>query len=83
LPIELTVIQVLSFVSGVFGANDVHEIEKNQIAIKTQTVFYSLVSQQQKLRKAKQSKDQTSADASLDGPQGRMASLKVLITIRK
>ena len=83
MPIELTVIQVLSFVSGVYGANDVHEIEKNQIAIKTQTVFYSLVSQQQKLCKAEQSKDQTSADAALDGPQGGMASLKFLDTSKQ
>jgi len=46
---------------------DVHQIEKNQIAIKTQAVFYPVVSQQQKLCKTEQSKGQTSADAALDG----------------
>ena len=62
---------------------DVHQIEKNQIAIKTQAVFYSLVSQQQKLRKAEQSKGQTSTDAAFNGAQGGMAPLKSLIILRQ
>ena len=64
-------------------SNDVRQIEKNQITIKTQAVFYSLVSQQQKLCKAGQPKGQTSADATFNGPQGGMAALKTLIILRQ
>ncbi len=63
-------IHVLSFVTGKMVYNDVRQAEKNQIALKTQAVYYSLVSQQQKLCKAGQSKGQTSADAAVNGPQG-------------
>jgi hypothetical protein len=38
-------IQVLSFFTGKMVYEDVQQIEKNQIAIKAQAVFYSLVSQ--------------------------------------
>ena len=57
--------------------NDVRQTEKSKAVIKAQAVFYSLVSQQQKLRKAEKPKGETSTDASFNGPQGRMAALKV------
>jgi len=56
--------------------NDIRQAEKNQIVLKAQAVYYSLVSEQQELCKAGQSKGQTPADAAFDGPQGRMAPLK-------
>lgn len=59
--------------------NDIRQAEKNQIVLKAQAVYYSLVSEQQELCKAWQSKGQTPADAAFDGPQGRMAPLKILI----
>ena len=62
---------------------DVRQIEKNQIAIKTQAVLYPVVSQQQKLCKAEQSKGQTSADAAFNGAQGRMAPLKIPLTLQR
>ena len=62
---------------------DVRQIEKNQIAIKTQAIFNPVVSQQQKLCKAEQSKGQTSTDAAFNGPKGGMAPLKFLIAARK
>ena len=52
------------------GLQDVHHVEKNQIVLKAQAVYYSLVSQQQKLCKAEQPKGQTPADAAFNGPQG-------------
>jgi len=63
--------------------NDVRQAEKNQIVLKAQAVFYSLVSQHQKLCKAGQSKGQAPADAAFNGPQGRMAPLKALIISRQ
>jgi hypothetical protein len=72
-------IQILSFFTGKMVYNDIRQAEKNQIILKAQAVYYSLVSQQQKLCKAEQPKGQTPADASFNGPQGRMAPLKSLI----
>ncbi|HUU20519.1 MAG TPA: hypothetical protein VMW72_25445 [Sedimentisphaerales bacterium] len=48
--------------------NDVCQTEKKQTATKAKAVYYSLVSQQQKLREAGQSKGQTSANAAANGP---------------
>jgi len=50
--------------------NDVCQIEKKQTAPKAKAVYYSLVSQQQKLCAPGQSKGQASADAAVNGPQG-------------
>ena len=50
------------------GLQDVRHAEKNQIVLKAQTVYYPLVSQQQKLCKAEHSKDQAPADAAFNGP---------------
>ena len=72
-------IQVLSFFTGKMVNNDILQIEKNQITLKAQAVYYSLVSQQQELCKAWQSKGQAATDAAFNGPQGRMASLKALV----
>jgi len=44
--------QVLSFFYRENGLQDVRQAEKNQIVLKAQAIFYSLVSQQQKLCKA-------------------------------
>jgi hypothetical protein len=65
------------------GLQDVRHAEKNQIVVKAQAVFYSLVSQQQKLCNAWQSKGQAPTDAAFNGPQGRMAPLKLLIIARQ
>jgi len=63
--------------------NDVRQAEKKQIVLKAQAVFYPLVSQQQKLCKAPQSKGQTPSDAAFNGPQGRMAPLKAIVKPRQ
>jgi len=76
-------IQILSFFYRKNGLQDVHHVEKNQILLKTEAVYYSLVSQQQKLCKAEHPKGQTTADAAFNGPQGRMAPLKSLIIRQK
>jgi hypothetical protein len=65
------------------GLQDVRHAEKNQIVLKAQAVYYSLVSQQQKLCKAEQPKGQAPADAAFNGPQGRMAPLKALVKPQK
>ncbi len=75
-PIEINKYIVCMVFTGETVYNDVRQIEKSKAGIKAQAVFYSLVSQQQKLRKAEKSKGQTSTDASFNGPQGRMAALK-------
>ncbi len=49
------------------GSNDVCQTEKKQTTTKAKAVYYSLVSQQQKLCEAGQSKGQTSADATVNG----------------
>ena len=53
--------------TGKNGFQDVRHAEKNQIVLKAQAVYYSLVSQQQELCKAGQSKGQAPADAAFDG----------------
>ena len=78
-PIGMERIQILSFFTGKMVYNDIRQAEKNQIILKAQAVYYSLVSKQQKLCKTEQPKGQTPADAAFNGSQGRMAPLKSLI----
>ena len=58
--------------------NDAGRIEKKQNTVETQAVHHSLVSKRQKLRAPERQENQPTANATVNGPQGRMAPLKPL-----
>ncbi len=58
--------------------NDAGRIEKTQNSVETEAVHHSLVSKRQKLCEPGRQKNQPTANAAVNGPQGRMAPLKPL-----
>jgi len=56
--------------------NDVCKIQKTNITFEAKAVRRSLVSKLQKLCASGQQNNQSSTNAALNGPQGRMAPLK-------
>ena len=59
---------------------DVCQIQKTDITFEGQAVRSSLVSKLQKLRTSGQQDGKPSTNAALNGPQGRMAPLKTIVS---
>jgi len=59
--------------------NDVCKIQKTNITFEAKAVRRSLVSKLQKLCASGQQNNQSSTNAALNGPQGRMAPLKPIV----
>jgi hypothetical protein len=64
------------------GKNDVLKIQKTDTTLEAKAICYSLVSKLQKLHACWWQNGQSSTNAALNGPQGRMASLKSIVAPR-
>ena len=58
--------------------DDVQQIQKTQFILKTNAVQDTVVSEQQQRHGIEKPQGKSSADAAVDGPQSRMAKLKLI-----
>jgi hypothetical protein len=73
----------ICFRRGLYKVGNVKQVEKEQISFENRAVYSSLVSEQQELRQYRPTKAQSSANAAVNGPQGRMEAIGLLIQVSK